>query len=198
MVKKIYLFKLDRNICVILIIPMPIHLQAHCCSALVLMHHKCLCCCCTLTRVMVYLRLPLMKALLRSSLSELREGGGGGTPSESSSELSSKSSPGSSSEWPGALGHSLSRRPVRSTCSLYCVPSHQLVSACSQDLLARHLELVRVPVRGRSLSCLLFVIPDCKLQVTRDNTLLLVITSGITKQLENLRSQVLEDGHKID
>jgi len=44
----------------------------------------------------------------------------------------------------------------------------------------------------------LFIIPDCKLQVTRDNTLLLVIASGITSKLENFRSQILKNGSEIN
>jgi len=44
----------------------------------------------------------------------------------------------------------------------------------------------------------LFIIPDCKLQVTRDNTLLLVIASGITSKLENFRSQILKNGGEIN
>jgi len=44
----------------------------------------------------------------------------------------------------------------------------------------------------------LFIIPDCKLQVARDNTLLLVITSGITSKLENFRSQILKNGSEIN
>ena len=39
----------------------------------------------------------------------------------------------------------------------------------------------------------LFVVPDSKLQVTGHNTLLLVIPSGITGQLKDLGSEVLEN-----
>ena len=45
---------------------------------------------------------------------------------------------------------------------------------------------------------LLFVVTDGKLQVTRHNTLFLVITSGIASQLEDLSSKVLKYGSKVD
>ena len=44
----------------------------------------------------------------------------------------------------------------------------------------------------------LFIVTDGKLQVTRHNTLLLVITSGIASKLENLGSKVLENSGKVD
>ena len=53
-------------------------------------------------------------------------------------------------------------------------------------------------MKNRKLLNVLFVIPDCELQVTRDNTLLLVITSSIASKLKNFRSQVLEYSGKID
>jgi hypothetical protein len=48
-----------------------------------------------------------------------------------------------------------------------------------------------------SLSNVLLIIPDCKLQVTGDDTLLLVIAGGITRKLENFRSQVFKDRSEI-
>jgi hypothetical protein len=45
---------------------------------------------------------------------------------------------------------------------------------------------------------LLFVVTDSKLQVTRHDTLFLVITSGIAGQLEDLSGKVLEYGSKVD
>ena len=44
----------------------------------------------------------------------------------------------------------------------------------------------------------LLIVPYGELQVTRHNTLLLVITSGVTSQLQNLGSEVLENGSKVD
>jgi len=44
----------------------------------------------------------------------------------------------------------------------------------------------------------LLVVPDSELQVTRHNTLFLVITSGITSQLQDLCSEVLENSGEVD
>jgi hypothetical protein len=44
----------------------------------------------------------------------------------------------------------------------------------------------------------LFIVPNGELQVTRHNTLLLVITSGVTSQLQNLGSEVLKNSSKVD
>jgi len=44
----------------------------------------------------------------------------------------------------------------------------------------------------------LLIVPDRKLQVTRHNTLLLVITSSVTSQLQDLGSEVLENSGEID
>ena len=44
----------------------------------------------------------------------------------------------------------------------------------------------------------LLVVADGELQVTGDDTGLLVVTSGVTSQLEDLGSQVLKDGSKVD
>ena len=46
-------------------------------------------------------------------------------------------------------------------------------------------------------TCLLLIITDGKLKVTRNNTLLLVITGSVTSQLKNLGSEVFEDGSEI-
>lgn len=44
----------------------------------------------------------------------------------------------------------------------------------------------------------LLVVTDGELEMTWDNTGLLVITSGVTSQLEDLGSQVLKNGGKVD
>ena len=44
----------------------------------------------------------------------------------------------------------------------------------------------------------LLVVSDGKLQVTGDNTLLLVITSSVTSKLENFSSKVLKYGCEVD
>jgi hypothetical protein len=44
----------------------------------------------------------------------------------------------------------------------------------------------------------LLIVPDGELQVTGDNTLLLVIPSSISSEFENLSSQVLENSSKVD
>jgi hypothetical protein len=44
----------------------------------------------------------------------------------------------------------------------------------------------------------LFVVADGELQVTGHDTLLLVVASGVTGELENLGSEVLEDGSEVD
>jgi len=44
----------------------------------------------------------------------------------------------------------------------------------------------------------LFIVSDGKLEMTGHNTLLLVITGGITRKLKNLGCQVFEDGSQVD
>ncbi|KAL1995361.1 hypothetical protein VTN49DRAFT_1548 [Thermomyces lanuginosus] len=44
----------------------------------------------------------------------------------------------------------------------------------------------------------LLVVPDGELQVTRDDTRLLVVTSGVASQLENFSSQVFQDSREVD
>lgn len=44
----------------------------------------------------------------------------------------------------------------------------------------------------------LLVVADGELQVTGDDTGLLVVTSGVTSQLEDFGSQVLKDGSEVD
>ena len=44
----------------------------------------------------------------------------------------------------------------------------------------------------------LLIVTDGELQVTRDDTRLLVVTSGVASQLEDLSSQVLKDGSEVD
>jgi hypothetical protein len=44
----------------------------------------------------------------------------------------------------------------------------------------------------------LLIIPNGELQVARNNTLLLVITSGVASQLQDLSSKVFENGSEIN
>ncbi len=44
----------------------------------------------------------------------------------------------------------------------------------------------------------LLVVPDSKLQVPRHDTLLLVVASRVTRELEDLGSKVLEDRREVD
>jgi hypothetical protein len=44
----------------------------------------------------------------------------------------------------------------------------------------------------------LLVVPDGKLEMTGDDTGLLVVTGGVASQLENLSCQVLENGSEVD
>lgn len=44
----------------------------------------------------------------------------------------------------------------------------------------------------------LLIVPDSELQVPGHNTLLLVITRGVARQLENLGSKVLKDSSKVN
>ena len=44
----------------------------------------------------------------------------------------------------------------------------------------------------------LLIVADGELKVTRDDTGLLVVTSGVSGQLEDLGCQVLEDGGQVD
>jgi hypothetical protein len=44
----------------------------------------------------------------------------------------------------------------------------------------------------------LFVVTDCQLQVTGDNSGLLVVTGGISCQLENFSCQVFHDCSQVD
>jgi hypothetical protein len=44
----------------------------------------------------------------------------------------------------------------------------------------------------------LLIVADSELQVTGDDTGLLVVTSGVTGQLEDFSSQILEDGGEVD
>lgn len=44
----------------------------------------------------------------------------------------------------------------------------------------------------------LLIVPDGELQVTGDDTGLLVVASGVTSQLEDFSSQVLEDSGEVD
>jgi len=44
----------------------------------------------------------------------------------------------------------------------------------------------------------LFIVADGELEVTRDDTGLLVVTSGVASQLEDFGSQVLEDSGEVD
>lgn len=44
----------------------------------------------------------------------------------------------------------------------------------------------------------LLIVPDGELQVAGDDTCLLVVTGGVASQLEDLGSEVLEDGGQVD
>ena len=44
----------------------------------------------------------------------------------------------------------------------------------------------------------LFVIADSQLEMTRDDSALLVVTGGVTRQLEDLSCQVFHDGGQVD
>ena len=44
----------------------------------------------------------------------------------------------------------------------------------------------------------LLVVPDGQLQVSGNDTRLLVVTGGVTGQLENLGREVLQDGGEVD
>ncbi|KAH8643737.1 histone H2A [Alternaria alternata] len=44
----------------------------------------------------------------------------------------------------------------------------------------------------------LLVVPDGELEMTGNDTGLLVVASSVTGQLENLSSEVLEDGREVD
>jgi hypothetical protein len=44
----------------------------------------------------------------------------------------------------------------------------------------------------------LLIVANGKLQVTRDDTSLLVVTSGVTSQLKDFGSEILEDGSEVD
>ena len=55
--------------------------------------------------------------------------------------------------------------------------------------------LIRVIERIRNV---LFVVADSELQVTRDNTLFLVVACCVTRKLENFSCEVFEDGSEVD
>lgn len=42
------------------------------------------------------------------------------------------------------------------------------------------------------------IVADGELEVARDDTCLLVVTSGVTGKFENFGSEILEDGRKVD
>lgn len=44
----------------------------------------------------------------------------------------------------------------------------------------------------------LLIVPDGELQVTGNDTGLLVVAGGVASQLQNLSSEVLEDGSEVD
>lgn len=44
----------------------------------------------------------------------------------------------------------------------------------------------------------LLIVADGELQMTRDDTGLLVVTSGVASQLKNLSSEVLQDSSQVD
>jgi len=42
------------------------------------------------------------------------------------------------------------------------------------------------------------IVTDCELEMTGNNTGLLVVTGGVSSQLKNLSREILEDGSKVD
>ena len=48
------------------------------------------------------------------------------------------------------------------------------------------------------LSYSLLVVPDSKLEMPRNDTLLLVVASRVTRELEDLGSEVLEHSRQVD
>jgi hypothetical protein len=44
----------------------------------------------------------------------------------------------------------------------------------------------------------LFVVPDGELEMTGDDTRLLIVTGGVASQLENFGSEILKDGSEVD
>lgn len=52
--------------------------------------------------------------------------------------------------------------------------------------------------RRRRTRYALLVVPDCKLQVTGDNTLLLVVARRVPRELEDFGGEVLEDSREVD
>lgn len=45
---------------------------------------------------------------------------------------------------------------------------------------------------------ILFVVSDSELEVTRHDTVLLVVTGSVTSELENFGCKVFEDGSEVD
>lgn len=66
----------------------------------------------------------------------------------------------------------------------------------SEQLVQPRLIISNQPLTKRAHA--LFVVTDGELQVTGHDTLLLVITSGITSKLEDFGGKVFEDCGKVD
>ena len=72
-----------------------------------------------------------------------------------------------------------------------------LITTCPRSLFNLQYQQMRKCCRLDANNCALFIVTDGELQVTRDNTLFLVITGSVTSQLKNLGSEVFEDGSEI-
>ena len=67
-------------------------------------------------------------------------------------------------------------------------------------------QLVQPKMDGMSWVCtesvemvhILFIVTDSELKMTGDDTLLLVITRGVARKLQNLGSKILEDGSQVN
>ena len=73
-----------------------------------------------------------------------------------------------------------------------------LITTCPRSLFNLQYQQMRRCCRIDANNYSLFIVTDGELQVTRDNTLLLVITSGVTSKLENLGGQIFEDCSEVN
>jgi hypothetical protein len=65
------------------------------------------------------------------------------------------------------------------------------------SLKAQRISMVKAKDTKRAVYALL-VVANGKLQVTRDNTLLLVVARSVASEFENLSGKVLENSREID
>ena len=68
---------------------------------------------------------------------------------------------------------------------------------CTKDQSQERCKAQRVKSQRTKLVQLL-VVPDSQLQVSGNDTGLLVVSGGVTGELENLSGEVLEDGSEVD